>query len=94
MPVEAPRKEHVLADAAFVMAERKKLADRLQAFRDENNFSRRVVAGLIGCSQSNIKCIEAMTSAPSFALAAAINRLLELTPNTVRRLMKEKGIEP
>lgn len=94
MPVEALRREHVLSNASFVMAERNRLAERLLAFRVKHNFARRVVAGLIGCSQSNIKCIEAMTSSPSFALTVAVNRLLELTPNTVRRLLREKGIDP
>lgn len=94
MPVEAPRKEHNIADKPFVLAERRKLSERLLAFRVEHNIARRVVADLVGCSQSNIKWIEDCKSAPSFSLALALNRLIELTPNSVKRLMREKDIKP
>lgn len=94
MPVEAVRKEHTIAEKPYVMAERKKLAERLLAFRVEHNIARRVVADLVGCSQSNIKWIEDCKSAPSFSLALALNRLLSLTPNSVRRLMREANIKP
>ncbi len=89
-----PRKEHLLADTKHVRNERHLLAGRLLAFRLEHNIARRVVASLIGCSQSNIKCIECEESDPSFALLKTIEKMLALKPHTVRRLMKERGIEP
>ncbi len=89
-----PRKEHLLGQSQHVKQERHLLAERLIAFRSEHNIARRVVASLIGCSQSNIKCIECEESDPSFALLKTIEKLLALKPHTVRRLMKEKGIEP
>ncbi len=89
-----PRKEHLLGQSQHVKQERHLLAHRLIAFRSEHNIARRVVASLIGCSQSNIKCIECEESDPSFALLKTIEKMLALKPHTVRRLMKTRGIKP
>jgi len=88
----ASRKEHVLADSAHVRQERHKLAVRLLSFRAEHKIPRRVVASLIGCSQSNIKCIEAESNSPSYALALTLEKLLALKAHSVRRLIAEMEI--
>lgn len=96
MPVEAPpsksRKEHQLADSAQVKRERHELAVRLLMFRGEHKLPRRVVAALVGCSPSNIACIETEESAPSYALAVTLEKLMALKAHSVRRLVKEMNL--
>lgn len=88
----SPRKEHLLADSEHVKKKRHELAVRLLTFRTEHKIPRRVVASLIGCSQSNIKCIEAESNSPSYALALTLEKLLALKPHSVRRLIAEMEI--
>lgn len=90
----AARKEHLLARSPQVVAARKALAERLLAFRERHDASRRVIAELVGCSQSNIRCIEELSSDPSFAVLHTLESLLKLSGPALKKLMADKGVVP
>lgn len=72
-----PRTEHTIANRKAVKKALHELACDISVYRQKHSLSRRALAELVGCSESNIKNIETEESSPSFAVLVMLKEAMQ-----------------